>query len=106
MDHYRMHLRVIFLGSDQSQYLRSRCHKHATSITGLLHALAASLLADLLPEAKSFLHHTSYSMRRWTGLKTAEVMVNQTSDSCFAVTREWLSQFRASKDGRHDEDLI
>jgi hypothetical protein len=45
-------------------------------------------------------------MRRWTGLEIAEVMVNQTSDSCFAVTWEWISQFRASKDDRHSKDLI
>ncbi|KAL8765778.1 MAG: hypothetical protein Q9209_007242 [Squamulea sp. 1 TL-2023] len=80
LDEYPYHtrVRVVSIEAAELEYLLQESKVHSVSLTSLLTATIASVLATELPAASKFIGVTPYTLRRVTGTSRDE-MVNQST---------------------------
>ncbi|PYH87108.1 hypothetical protein BO82DRAFT_397035 [Aspergillus uvarum CBS 121591] len=99
---YRTKTRILRIGASELETILEQCRLQRATLTSLIHAMAVVLLATLVP-AHSFLGHTPYTLRNWTGSDPLRDMVNQTSDSSCCYQQHWLSAVRNCNGNREEE---
>lgn len=93
------------IGSSELQKILAQCKTQQTTLTGLLHALVVALLTKMVT-AHSFLGHTPYTLRKWTGSNPFNAIVNQTSDSSCLYEKRWLTAIKECYDDRKKETSV
>ncbi|WFD32719.1 hypothetical protein MSPP1_003769 [Malassezia sp. CBS 17886] len=74
----RARIRLVTLPADEVRSLVEACRRNGVTLTSLLMAALAAVLADAVPDASAFVSQTPYTLRRVTRAPAVD-MVNQTS---------------------------
>lgn len=92
---FKTRIRLVSVPADESQAMLQAARDQNTTLTALINGIIVKALADAVPAAKQFVATTPYTMRKWTGTSTDE-MVNQVSVVQTTYDSAFLDEVRAA----------
>ncbi|KAI9836583.1 MAG: hypothetical protein M1819_001215 [Sarea resinae] len=105
-EEFKTHVRHFSIPQEQLKCILSACKAKSVTLTGLLHGLHVTLLAQMVPDADRLSGHTPYSLRRLIPKSEEEVAVQVSVLEIDFPSRFFRSSRNAAGSGEPDWEEV